>query len=154
MKIGQNSFVGIEYKLTLDSGQVIDETKDNEALGFIFGAGQVVPGLEKAIEGMDAGESTEFTVSPEEGYGMPREELINEIPRENFPEDMKIDPDMLFQAHGPQGPTTLRVVEAKDDVIVADFNHPLSGETLNFSVKIVDVHEATEEERGLLEQHA
>jgi FKBP-type peptidyl-prolyl cis-trans isomerase SlyD len=154
MKIAEDVFVGIEYTLALNSGEVVDKSAPDEGLAFIYGKEQVIPGLEKELAGMEAGQSADFSVSPEDGYGEQRPELINEIPRSNFPEEMEIEPGMVFQANGPQGPTVLRVKELKDDAIVADFNHPLAGETLNFSVKIVEVREPTKEEIEMLDAPA
>ena len=104
MKIQDNAYVSIEYTLSLDSDEVIDRSDPDKPFGFIFGASQVIVGLQKQLEGMEQGQSATFTVEPEEGYGQPIQELFREIPREQFPSDMDIEPNMVFEASGPQGP--------------------------------------------------
>ncbi|MCP4602817.1 MAG: peptidylprolyl isomerase [Proteobacteria bacterium] len=146
MKIGEKAFVNIHYTLTINSGEVVDKSDPERPLGFVFGKGIMIPGLEKQIEGLEEGAKKKIVIPPEEGYGEPRAELINEIPRKNFPEEMDISVGMTFQASGPHGPINLMVKEIKDDAIIADFNHPLAGQTLNFDVEIVGVRESTQEE--------
>ncbi len=146
MKVQENAFVEIEYNLTLDSGEEVDRSDPDKPLGFIFGSNQIIPGLEKKLVGMEAGKSAKLVVEPEEGYGPRQKELERELPRKNFPEDMEIEIGMVFQAHTPQGPTNLRVLAVKDDVVTVDFNHPLAGERLTFDVKVISVRKATEEE--------
>ncbi len=154
MKIQDNAFVSIEYTLSLDSDEVIDRSDPNTPFGFVFGASQVIVGLQKQLEGMEQGQSATFTVEPEEGYGQPILELFREIPREQFPADMDIEPNMVFEASGPQGPVRLRVESVNDEVVVADMNHPLAGERLHFDVKVVEVREAREEELEALKHSA
>ncbi len=146
MKIEQRKFVSIAYTLKLDSGEVVDRSAEGEPLGFLFGSGQIIPGLESALEGRETGDTLQVTVTPEQGYGLPREELFREIPRENFPEDLVLEPGMGFEASGPHGPVTFRIREVRDDDVVADFNHPLAGERLHFDVTVEDVREARAEE--------
>ena len=154
MKIQDNAYVGIEYTLSLDSDEVIDRSEPSKPFGFIFGGSQVIVGLQKGLEGMEQGQSATFTVEPEEGYGQPIQELFREIPREQFPDDMDIEPNMVFEASGPQGPVRLRVESVNDEVVVADMNHPLAGERLHFDVKVVEVREARAEELEALKDHA
>jgi FKBP-type peptidyl-prolyl cis-trans isomerase SlyD len=154
MKIQDNAYVSIEYTLSLDSEEVIDSSDPSKPFGFIFGGSQVIVGLQKGLEGMEQGQSATFTVEPEEGYGQPIQELFREIPREQFPGDMDIEPNMVFEASGPQGPVRLRVESVNDEVVVADMNHPLAGERLHFDVKVVEVREAQAEELEALKDHA
>lgn len=151
MKVADRNYVAIDYKLTLDSGEVVDHSSPGEPLGFIFGAGQVIPGLEKGLEGMEAGQSDTITVEPEEAYGVPNTALEREIPRENFPADLDLKPGMGFEARGPHGPVTFRVKSVKDDAVVADFNHPLAGERLTFEVTVAEVREPHAEELAQLQ---
>ena len=154
MKIQDNAFVSIEYTLSLDSDEVIDRSDPNTPFGFVFGASQVIVGLQKQLEGMEQGQSATFTVEPEEGYGQPILELFREIPREQFPADMEIEPNMVFEASGPQGPVRLRVESVNDEVVVADMTPPLAGERLHFDVKVVEVRKAREEELEALKHSA
>ena len=154
MKIQNDVYVAIDYTLTLDSEEVVDCSEPGKPFGFIFGGGQVIMGLEKGLEGMEQGESVKFTVDPEEGYGQPRQELFREIPREHFPGDVDLAPNMIFEGSGPQGNFRFRVESVSDDVVVADLNHPLAGERLHFEVEVVEVREARAEELEALKNHA
>jgi FKBP-type peptidyl-prolyl cis-trans isomerase SlyD len=144
MKIADKSMVSIEYSLTLDNGEEVDKSEPGEPLQFLFNTGQIIPGLEKEIEGMRAGESTKFVVEPEDGYGRPKEELYRKIPRKEFPDDVKAG--MAFQAAGPHGSIPFMIKTVDDDEVTIDLNHPLCGERLHFDVKVLEVREATEEE--------
>jgi FKBP-type peptidyl-prolyl cis-trans isomerase SlyD len=146
MKIQDRAYVAIEYTLSLDTDEVVDRSDPGTCFGFVFGTGQVIPGLEKALEGMEQGQSAKITVEAEEGYGQPRSELLREIPRDQFPGDVDIEPNMIFEASGPHGPVRFRVESVSDEVVVADLNHPLAGERLHFDVKVAEVREASAEE--------
>jgi len=146
MEIGNEAFVAINYTLKDDDGEVIDSSPADRPLGFIYGRGMIFPALEEKIAGMSDGEQTDFVVEATEGYGERRDELVNELPRDKFPEELDIKEGMVFQAPGPQGPMNFTVVEVRDDAVVADFNHPLAGQRLHFDVTIAEVREATTEE--------
>lgn len=146
MEVRENLFVAIDYTLTLDSGEVVDSSSPNEPLGFVLGSGQIIPGLEKGLIGMNKGQSGKIIVSAEEGYGQYREDLHIEIPRTQFPEDMDIQPGMGFEANGPQGLMTFQVKSVGADAITADFNHPLAGEQLHFDITVAEVREPSAEE--------
>ncbi|MEE9120210.1 MAG: peptidylprolyl isomerase [Syntrophobacteria bacterium] len=154
MKIQDRAYVSVEYTLSLDSDEVVDRSDPEKPFGFIFGASHVIAGLEKGLLGMEQGQSAKFTVEPEEGYGQHIQELCREIPREQFPGDMDIEPNMVFEASGPHGPVRLRVESVSDDLVVADMNHPLAGERLHFDVKVVGVREAQAEELEALKESA
>lgn len=147
MNIEDQCFVSIEYVLTIDDGQVVDESPAGEPLGFIYGGGHVVKGLEKGLNGKAAGDKLRITVEPDEGYGMPMEQLIKELPRESFPKDANIKQGMFMQAMGPHGPMNFQIADISDDLVKADFNHPLAGKRLHFDVKVTEVREVTEEDR-------
>lgn len=146
MKINGKKHVGLAYTLTLDSGEEVDRSEPGRPLEFICGVGQIIPGLEKELDGRDAGESFQVVVEAEDGYGPYNESAVQDIPRTAFPEKLDLEVGMVFQAHGPHGPTTIRVKEIKEDVVVGDFNHPLAGQRLNFDVEIISVREPTDEE--------
>jgi FKBP-type peptidyl-prolyl cis-trans isomerase SlyD len=146
MTIQEKTYVEIEYSLTLNSGDVVDSSTPDKPLGFIYGAQQIIPGLEKKLQGMATGESATLVVEPAEAYGERDEELVKELPREHFPEGMDIQTGMIFQASTPGGPATLKVLEVAEEKVKADFNHPMAGERLSFDVKVVNVREATAEE--------
>jgi FKBP-type peptidyl-prolyl cis-trans isomerase SlyD len=141
MEITDRTFVAIDYKLTLDSGETIDQTTDGNTFGFIVGTGQVIKGLEDAIRGKKQGEQMNITIEPKDGYGEARADLVREIPRTNFPPDMEIQPGMPFQAQSPHGPVQFTVKAVNDETVTADFNHPLAGERLHFDITIQEVRE-------------
>lgn len=153
MNIEENAFVSIAYSLKIDSGEEVDRSNPDKPLGFVYGKGQIIPALEKQLKGLKQGGEIQFTVKPEDGYGAYRDDLKVELPRENFPPGVDIEPGMIFQGHGPQGPMNLRVIEADAAKVKGDFNHPLAGEQLHFDVQIIEVREATDDEIARAESH-
>ncbi len=146
MQVSENKVVSIHYTLKNDAGEIIDSSTGRDPLTYLHGAGNIIPGLEKALAGKDSGEHVDVSVAPEEAYGSRNESLIQAVPKEAFEGVDKIEPGMQFQAQTPSGMQVLTVVEVKDDEVVVDGNHPLAGQTLHFSVDIAEVREATEEE--------
>ena len=145
MQIAEKKYVTIDYKLTVD-GEVVDESQPGDPLGFVSGVGQIVPGLDNALQGKNPGDELDVSFAAKDGYGDVQDDLFQELPKENFPEGLELEEGMLFQAQTPHGPMTFKIAEIKSDVIVADLNHPLAGKDLNFAVKIVDVRDATSDE--------
>ncbi|RLB56036.1 MAG: peptidylprolyl isomerase [Deltaproteobacteria bacterium] len=154
MKIGKDAMVGIEFSMSLDSGEEVDSSEPGKPLTFVFDCGQMLPGLERQLEGMEAGQSTKFTVEPEDGFGMPREELLQKVPRSRFPEGNELKPGMAFMFTGPSGSHPFTVREIDDENVTIDFNHPLCGQRLHFDVKVVEVRQATVEELESARQEA
>jgi FKBP-type peptidyl-prolyl cis-trans isomerase SlyD len=146
MQIQDQALVEIEYTLTLDNGEVVDRTEQGETLPFIFNAGQVVPGLEEALEGKEVGFQTKLTLEPEKAYGDSDPELVTEIPRENFPDELELESGMSFEGTTDEGPVAFHITELKEDCVVADFNHPLAGERLHFDLRVATVRQATAED--------
>lgn len=146
MKIQSNAVVGFDYTLTGDDGQVIDTSTGREPLMYLHGHGNIVPGLEKALEGKAAGDQFDASVVPEEGYGAYREELVQDVPKEAFEGVDQLAPGMSFRAESNAGPMTVVVKEVNDDTVTVDGNHMLAGQTLNFAVDVKSVREATEAE--------
>ncbi len=146
MKIEPGQFVAIDYTLTLDDGEVADRSEAGEPLTFIHGAGQIIPGLERALEGMSEGESAMVTVEPEDAYGPRDSEMLKAVPRDHFPEDTTLVPGTAFEAEGPHGDITFWIHAVEDDSVVIDFNHPLAGRRLTFEVTVREARPATPEE--------
>ena len=145
--IADGSAVTMHYSLTLDSGQLIDSSEGQEPLGYLHGAGNIVPGLEAALAGRGPGDSFEVKVAPEEGYGIHQEEAIQTVPRGAFPPDAELKAGLQFQAQGPEGqPLMGTILEVSPDEVKVDFNHPLAGETLNFKIDVIGIRAATAEE--------
>ncbi len=145
--VGDNSVVSIHYTLTSDAGEVIDSSEGAEPLRYLHGAGNIIPGLERALVGKATGSSMQVSIAPEDGYGEPQPELVQQIPVSAFEGVDAIEPGMAFQAEDAQGNARRVVVRSvDDDQVVIDGNHPLAGVQLNFDVQVVDVRDATPDE--------
>ncbi|WP_456386335.1 FKBP-type peptidyl-prolyl cis-trans isomerase [Desulfolithobacter sp.] len=139
MNISEGKQVSIEYTVTLDTSETIDTNVGQEPLTYTQGAGEIIPGLEKAVEGMTAGESMTTTIDPEDAYGPTNPEALVEVPRDHLPPEAW-EVGAQLRAEGPDGQTVEGVVaELRDETAIVDFNHPLAGKTLHFEVKIIDV---------------
>lgn len=146
MQVSENKVVSIHYTLKNNAGEVIDSSTGRAPLSYLHGIGNIIPGLERALEGKSKGDQIEVILAPEEAYGQRNETLIQTVPKSAFEGIEEIQPGMQFQVHTQAGGQILTIVEVYDDEVVVDGNHPLAGETLHFSVRITDVREATEEE--------
>ncbi|MDX1609894.1 MAG: peptidylprolyl isomerase [Halofilum sp. (in: g-proteobacteria)] len=147
MQIAPETVASIDYKLTDAEGQVLDTSEGREPLTYLHGAGNIIPGLESALEGQNPGDSVSVTVEPAEAYGDRDERLIQQVPMEAFEGVDQVEPGMRFQATDEQGQgRVVTVTEVKDDQVTVDANHPLAGQSLNFEVSVVDVRAATPEE--------
>jgi FKBP-type peptidyl-prolyl cis-trans isomerase SlyD len=137
--IENGSKVQLEYTLTLDDGEVRDSNKGGEPLTFIHGQRQIIRGLEKALDGMHAGEEKRVTVQAADAYGEANPAAVAEVPKERIPPTALTVGTRLL-AQGPGGQTrTVRVQEIKEQTVVLDMNHPLAGKTLTFDVKVLSV---------------
>lgn len=146
MQIAQNSVVAFHYTLTNDAGEVLDSSEGREPLTYLHGAGNIIPGLEKQLEGRVAGDKLQAQVAPEEGYGEIQPQLVQEVPRDAFQGVESVEPGMQFQAQTQGGPLMVTVTQVEGDTVTVDGNHPLAGQSLNFDVEIAEVREASEEE--------
>lgn len=150
MQITENTTVLMDYTLTDDEGNIIDSTQGGQPLSYIHGIGNIIPGLEKALEGKSKGEKIQVAVPPSEAYGEHSEEFLQTVPRQEFKGIDKIEVGMQFQSQSPQGHYQIvTVTKVEGDDITIDTNHPLAGMNLNFDVTIVDVKEtSTDESHG------
>ncbi|GAB2725487.1 FKBP-type peptidyl-prolyl cis-trans isomerase [Halomonas garicola] len=146
MQIAQNSVVAFHYTLTNDAGEVLDSSEGREPLTYLHGTGNIIPGLEKQLEGASPGEKLNVSVTPEEGYGEVQEQLMQEVPRDAFQGVENVEPGMQFQAQTEGGPLMVTVKKVEGDTVVVDGNHPLAGQNLTFDVEISEVREASAEE--------
>ncbi len=146
MQIAQNSVVAFHYTLTNDAGEVLDSSEGREPLTYLHGAGNIIPGLEKELEGRENGDKLQVAVSPEEGYGENQPSLVQEVPRDAFQGVESVEAGMQFQAQTQGGPLMVTVTKVEGDTVTVDGNHPLAGQKLNFDVEIAEVREATDEE--------
>ncbi len=136
-EIQKGATVKIEYTLTDEKGKVLDTSKGKEPLTYIDGEGQIIPGLEKALRGLHAGDQKRVVVSPEEAYGPIRP--VIEVPKERIPPQAQRVGFSLMVRNGNAPPMPVQVKEVKEKTIVLDANHPLAGMILTFDVKVIGV---------------
>ncbi len=145
--IEKNSAVYFHYTLTDEQGTLLDQSTKGHPLAYLHGHGNIIHGLEKALEGKSAGEQFVVTIEPKDAYGEYQAEAVQEVPRENFQGVDNIEAGMQFQSQTPDGGVMLVTVkEVTESIVTVDANHPLAGKTLTFDVEIVEVRSATEEE--------
>lgn len=138
--------VSLDYTLRVD-GEIIDTSEGNEPILFLQGHGQVIPGLEEAINGMKAGERKSFSVTPDQGYGDEDPDAYAEVPRSEFPENFPLDPGTELLLTDEEGEELEAfVISAGDEIVRLNFNHPLAGKNLHFEVEIAGLRNATPEE--------
>jgi FKBP-type peptidyl-prolyl cis-trans isomerase SlyD len=146
MRIAKDTVVAFDYTLTDDDGQVLDSSEGREPLSYLHGAGGIIPGLERELDGKQVGDQLQVAVAPEDGYGRRNEALQQEVPRDQFDGIEDLAPGMQFRVDSSVGPMVITVVEIAEDAVTVDGNHPLAGVNLNFAVSVREVREATEEE--------
>lgn len=138
--------VSIEYKLTVEN-EVIDSTEGDEPLQFLQGHQNIIPGLEKELAGMKIGDQKQVVVQPDEAYGEIDPENIIDVPREEFPPEIPLEPGTELEVKNADGEVLSAMISTVSSKMVKlDFNHPLAGKELTFDVTIVGLREATEEE--------
>lgn len=141
-QIKQGSKVTLDYEGKLEDGQVFDSSKHGDhshPLEFEVGSGQVIPGFEEAVIGMEVNEEKEFSIEPENAYGPRDDRLTKEIPRSALPPEPEPQAGMSLMMRTPQGDIPVMITEVKPDAVVLDFNHPLAGKKLIFNIKILKV---------------
>ena len=141
--IENDTVASVHYTGTFpDSGDEFDSSRGGEPLTFLVGHKGMIPGFEREMMGAEIGDSRTFTLEPDDAYGMPSDELVQEVPRDMFPEEMPLDLGMMLMSDG--GP--FRIVAITDDTVRCDFNNPMAGKTLHFEVEVMDVRAATPDE--------
>lgn len=147
MNIAKDKVVSIDYTLTGDQGNVIDTSQGKEPLAYLHGAGNIIPGLENALEGKNQGDQVKVSIAPEQAYGPKDDRLVQQVPRTAFQGVDQVQAGMQFQANTQQGPRLITVVDVQGDQVTIDANHPLAGQTLHFDVNVVGIREATDDEK-------
>lgn len=145
MPIRSQQVVSIEYTLTDDDGKTLDSSQGREPLAYLHGAGNIVPGLEKALDGKDIGASFDVSIPAEEGYGNYEAGLVRNVPVRKLPNG-RAQVGQRLQLSGPSGMRIFTVKAVRGDYAQVDGNHPLAGKTLHFKVTVVDVRDPTAEE--------
>jgi FKBP-type peptidyl-prolyl cis-trans isomerase SlyD len=146
MQVAKNTVVAIDYKLSDANGEVLDASQEGQPLEYVHGGGNIIPGLENALEGKEIGENVSVTVEPAEAYGQRSEDLKQDVPKEMFQGVDQVEAGMRFQAQTQEGTSIVTVTDVGEEQVTVDANHPLAGETLNFEVTVNNVREASESE--------
>lgn len=146
----ENSVASVHYTGTLpDSGEVFDSSEGRDPLTFLVGHRQMIPGFEEEMMGASVGERREFTLSSDRAYGERDDQAVLQIPRDNFApleQEAKLEVGMQLVAQMPHGPAPFTILELTEELVTGDFNHALAGKSLTFSVEVVDLRDASEEE--------
>lgn len=139
MPVKNGDKVKVEYEGTFNDGTVFDSSeKCGAPLEFEVGAGQIIPGFENAVMGMENGEEKEFKLEPSDAYGDRNPQLVQKIPKDQLPKE--VTPGMMLMIGLPNGvQIPVKVTEVTDEEVTLDLNHPLAGKALNFKIKIVDI---------------
>ena len=132
--------VKIHFTGKLQDETVIETSKDRDPLEFKIGDGNVIPGLEQGVIGMAAGDKKTIAVSPEEGFGQPQEDLVVDLKKSEFPEDVEFAVGAYLNIETSDGKEfKAKVVEIKEDTVTLDANHPLAGITINYDVELLEI---------------
>ena len=143
--IAKDAVIGIDYRLTVADGTEVDTTADRGPMEYLHGHQNIIPGLEKKLEGHEVGDALDVTVGPEHGYGKHDPERVIEVNKEQLGFEAEVG--SVVSAKLPDGREQhLLIAEIEDDTVTLDGNHPLAGQTLRFEVSVASIREATEEE--------
>lgn len=149
MAIKQDQIVAIKYSASVNS-EVIDNNMEEDApLFFMYGRGQMMPGLETRIADMNVGDSSDLEIPAAEAYGEHNPEAIQTVPKEHLAH-LELHEGLVLQGQGENGePVMVVVKEIQDEIVVMDHNHPMAGQDISFSVTIQDIRDANEEELNM-----
>ncbi len=151
MQITDKLAVSIHYILTNGAGEELDNSRNEEPMVYLHGAGQIIPGLENALLGKKVTDKFKVTIAPEDAYGERSDDMLQVVPMDMFADAGKVEVGMQFHADASNGVSVVTVTKVENDEVTIDGNHPLAGETLTFDVEVMDIRPATEDE--LSSQH-
>ncbi|WHI48806.1 peptidylprolyl isomerase [Microbulbifer sp. EKSA008] len=137
--IGEHCRVTLHFSLKLDDGTEVDSTFKGDPASFSVGDGSLLPGFEKALFGLKAGDEAEIEIPPEIGFGQRNPENLQKVRRDTFSPDMELERGLVVSFDNGSGELPGVISEIGEDDVTVDFNHPLAGQTLNFHVKIIAV---------------
>jgi len=139
MAVKQGDIVKVHYTGTLEDGKIFDSSQGKPPLSFTIGSGQVIPGFNDAVIGMEVGETKDVTIPVEQAYGERKDELVIIAPVEQIPPDLKPEIGQMLEVGGASGEILkVRVVELDENNITLDANPPLAGQDLNFQIQLVE----------------
>lgn len=140
-RVKKDDTVKVHYTGKLNDGQVFDSSVNREPLEFKVGAGMMIPGFEKGVMDMELNEKKSISIPADEAYGEVKDDLFQEIPKDQLPKEIEPEVGMGLAAQMPDGrQQQLRIAEVKEDSIVVDANHPLAGKELNFEIEVVEIN--------------
>lgn len=146
MNISENCVASIHYTLTDGAGKVIDTSEGQEPLAYLHGAGNIIPGLEKALLGKVVGDKFNVSIPAAEAYGVRDDSMVQELPSNMFSGIDKIEVGMEFHAETEHGLQVVTVTKVEGDNVTIDGNHPLAGVDLTFDVEVAEIRAASAEE--------
>jgi peptidylprolyl isomerase len=139
-KVQDGDTVSLHYTGTLNDGTVFDSSEAGQPLSFTVGSGEVIPGFDDGVRGMEVGETRDISIAPEQAYGEYYEELVRVVPRAAFPPNVTPAVGMGFELELPSGQTLpVRIIDIEGDEVTLDANHLLAGETLNFKIRLLSI---------------
>jgi len=145
MELTKNTVATINYHLKDDDGNTIDQSSDG-SFSYLHGANNIIPGLETALEGKQAGDEVSVTVPPERAFGQPRADAVRRLSKKYFANPRQLKPGMRTALRTESGSQPVTVVKVGGKVVDVDTNHPYAGLTLTFVIDVVDVRPASAEE--------
>lgn len=146
MQVAKNKVVSIHYTLTSDKGELLDTSEGKAPLPYIHGNGQLIPGLEKELEGKVKDDEVKAVIAPEDAYGVYNHDQVFVVGKDGFQGEEELTVGLQVQVDTGQGQAVGVVTKIEDENVTLDLNHPLAGQILHFDVKIADVRDATAEE--------
>ncbi len=147
LKVGKDKVVELAFKLLDGEKSVIDSAERSAPMPYIHGLGQLLPAVEQVLDGKESNFCTTLQLRADQAYGPYHKELVVELPREHFPQDVELKEGMAFNTSGPNGePIVVEVTKLEADKVTVDGNHPLAGVDLEYFLEVVSIREATKEE--------
>lgn len=148
MKVDAGSVVTLTYDILDQAGEIIESSDLSGPVSFLVGKGAIIKGLDKQVTGMEKGEEKSFELPPEEAFGRPEDAPTREVPRTDFPADANLAVGERFEAGvGPGQKILLEVVQSSDEKVTVRMLHPLAGQTISMTIKVVSVRAATAAEK-------
>jgi FKBP-type peptidyl-prolyl cis-trans isomerase SlyD len=146
LAVARDRVVRFHYEMRDEAGTVLESSRAEEPLAVLHGRGNLMPGIEAALEGHGAGDRFQVSLEPGEAYGERKEGLTQRVSKKYFPQAARLKPGMTVQLSTREGPRPVTVLKVGGKVVDVDLNHPLAGRALTFDIEVVEVREASPEE--------
>lgn len=146
MEIADNKIVNIHYTLKNDAGETLDSSDGKEPMAYLQGKQNIIPGLEMALVGKKTGDKIDVSIPPAEAYGEISADMTKVVSINEFEDKAQVVVGIQFEMQSEEGSHVATVTKVENEDVTLDLNHPLAGVTLNFSVEVMDVRDASEEE--------